>query len=67
MNLMKLTLLTVLAVLIAGFLAMLVWPDAVFPVWAGLVVAAMGGLWFQHRRYPDHSLLTAWRELFFGR
>lgn len=66
MDLVKLTLATVLAVLLAALLATLVWPDAIFLIWAGLVVAAIGALWFQHRHYPAHSLLWAWRELFFG-
>jgi hypothetical protein len=67
MDLVKLTLATVIAVLVAALLAMLVWPDAVFLIWAGLMVATFAGLWFQHRNYPEHSLLGAWRELFFGR
>ena len=66
MDLVKLTLVTVIAVLVAALLAMLVWPDAVFLIWAGLVVVAIGALWFQHRHYPSHSLLRKWREFFFG-
>lgn len=67
MNPVKFTLLIIMAILIAALIAMLVWPGYVFLIWLGLMALMFGGLWFQHRRWPQHSLLLGWRELFFGR
>lgn len=63
MDILKLLIATIMAVLSAAIMAIIVWPQAMFAIWLGLVTASLAALWFHHRRWPEYSLLTVWRDL----